>query len=75
MLVVGTTGTGKTSTVNIFTGNNLLEGDTAQAVISGTVAVEDKLHPGAPVWVDNPGKANGQKHQFFHFIYPIVLRL
>jgi len=55
VLVVGTTGTGKTSTVNIFTGNNLLVGDTAQAVTAGTVAVEDKLHPGAPVWVDSPG--------------------
>ena len=71
MLVVGTTGTGKTSTVNIFTGNNLLEGDTAQAVTSGTVAVEDKLHPGAPVWVDNPGKANGQKHQTLNPFNPL----
>ena len=55
ILVVGTTGTGKTSTVNIFTGNDLPVGDSAQAVTSETVAVEDKIHPKAPVWLDNPG--------------------
>jgi len=55
VLVVGTTGTGKTSTVNIFTGNDLRVGDSAQAVTGSTIAVEDQLHPGAPVWIDNPG--------------------
>lgn len=58
VLVVGTTGTGKTSTVNIYTGSNLRTGDSAQAVTGCTVTVEDKLHPGAPGWIDNPGWAD-----------------
>ena len=56
MLVVGTTGTGKTSTVNIYTGNNLIVGEGAQAVTGNTIAVEDELHLNAPKWIDNPGK-------------------
>ena len=56
ILVVGTTGTGKTSTVNIYTGSNLQVGDSAQAVTGNTLAVEDEIHPGAPVWIDNPGR-------------------
>jgi len=58
ILVVGTTGTGKTSTVNIYTGSNLRTGDTAQAVTGNTVTVEDQIHPGEPAWIDNPGWAD-----------------
>ena len=63
VLVVGTTGTGKTSTVNLYTGSNLQVGDSAQAVTGNTVAVEDEIHPGAPVGliiqVGNLLKLNG----------------
>jgi len=55
ILVVGTTGTGKTSTVNIYTGNELTVGHSAHAETGATVTVEDKNHPGAPAWIDNPG--------------------
>ena len=56
MLVVGTTGTGKTSTVNIYTGSNLRVGEGAQAVTGNTIAVEDQIHADAPQWIDNPGR-------------------
>ena len=69
ILVVGTTGTGKTSTVgefkkikpyltrqvNIYTGNDLKVGHSAHAETGETITVEDKNHPGAPDWIDNPG--------------------
>ena len=56
VLVIGTTGTGKTSTVNIYPGSKLRVGDSAQAVTGNTIAVENDIHPVAPVWIDNPGK-------------------
>ena len=65
MVLVGTTGTGKTTCLNIYTGASLPTGDSAQSVTEETVAVEDKLHgPGAPLWVDMPGKTAGwqEKH-------------
>lgn len=55
VLVVGTTGTGKTSLTNIYTGSSLAVGHSAMAETGATITVEDKRHPGAPVWVDNPG--------------------
>lgn len=55
ILVVGTTGTGKTSTVNIYTGNDLKVGHSAHAETGATITVEDNNHPGAPAWIDNPG--------------------
>jgi len=58
VLVVGTTGTGKTSTVNIYTGSNLTVGEGAQAVTGTTIAVEDENHLNAPKWIDNPGWAD-----------------
>jgi len=58
VLVVGTTGTGKTSTVNIYTGSHLKVGEGAQAVTGTTVTVRDSLHPGHPSWIDNPGWAD-----------------
>ena len=53
--MVGTTGTGKTSTVNIYTGSKLQVGEGAQSVTGATIAVEDEIHPNAPKWIDNPG--------------------
>ena len=63
VLVVGTTGTGKTSTVNIYTGSNLNSGEGAQAVTGNTVAVKDENHPNAPMWIDNPGKMLTYKNE------------
>ena len=54
-MLVGTTGTGKTSTLNIYTGNDLTVGEGAQSVTNTTVSVEDKIHVGGPKWIDNPG--------------------
>ena len=58
ILVVGTTGTGKTSTVNIYTGSELQVGEGAQSVTGTTIAVEDEIHANAPKWIDNPGTDN-----------------
>jgi GTPase SAR1 family protein len=58
--VVGTTGTGKTSTVNIYTGSELQVGEGAQSVTGTTIAVEDEIHANAPKWIDNPGTDNFQ---------------
>ena len=55
MVVVGTTGTGKTSTINIYTGSELEVGEGAQSVTGNTIAVEDEIHANAPRWIDNPG--------------------
>jgi len=55
VVVVGTTGTGKTSTINIYTGSDLKVGEGAQSVTGNTIAVEDKLHADAARWIDNPG--------------------
>ena len=58
ILVVETTGTGKTSTVNIYTGSELQVGEGAQSVTGTTIAVEDEIHANAPKWIDNPGTDN-----------------
>jgi len=56
VVLVGTTGTGKTTCLNIYTGQDLETGDTANSLTTHTVAVDDKIHgPGSPKWVDNPG--------------------
>ena len=44
-----------TAQVNIYTGNELTVGHSAHAETGATVTVEDKNHPGAPAWIDNPG--------------------
>ena len=54
--MVGTTGTGKTTTLNIYTGNELATGVSAQSITEDTVAVKDKIHPGGPNWIDTPGQ-------------------
>ena len=54
--MVGTTGTGKTTTLNIYTGNDLPTGVCAQSITEETVAVKDKIHPDGPKWIDTPGK-------------------
>ena len=53
--MVGTTGTGKTTTMNIYTGNDLPTGVCAQSITEETVAVKDKIHPDGPKWIDTPG--------------------
>jgi len=60
IVLVGTTGTGKTSTLNIYTGNNLTVGEGAQSVTNATVSVEDKIHVGGPKWIDNPGWSDSE---------------
>ena len=41
--------------MNIYTGNDLKVGHSAHAETGETITVEDKNHPGAPAWIDNPG--------------------
>eukprot|EP00092_Neocalanus_flemingeri_P004241 GFUD01004561.1.p1 GENE.GFUD01004561.1~~GFUD01004561.1.p1 ORF type:complete len:421 (+),score=123.54 GFUD01004561.1:440-1702(+) len=60
VVLVGTTGTGKTSTLNIYTGNDLKVGEGAQSVTGTTVSVEDKIHVGGPKWIDNPGWSDSE---------------
>merc|ERR1719430_800250 len=55
VIMVGTTGAGKTTNLNIFTGNELETGVSAQSVTDQTVAVTDKMHPEGPKWIDAPG--------------------
>jgi len=55
ILVVGTSGTGKTTLLNIYTGAQEKTGVGAQAVTKVTVAVEDRLHQDGCIWLDNPG--------------------
>lgn len=56
VLLLGTTGTGKTSTMNIYTGNNLPTGSDAHSVTSETVFCKDLIHPQGVAWIDNPGR-------------------
>ena len=55
ILTVGSTGTGKTSTINIFTGAKEEVGDDVFSKTSLTKTVEDVRHKGGTPWVDNPG--------------------
>jgi GTPase Era involved in 16S rRNA processing len=56
VVLVGTTGTGKTTCLNLYTGQALPTGDSPQSVTRETVAVTDLRHgSAAPRWVDNPG--------------------
>lgn len=57
VMVVGTTGTGKSSTINLYTGCK-----PPQATSSGDESVQQKIemvkdlnHPEGPPWIDNPG--------------------
>ena len=56
ILLVGTTGTGKTSTANIYTGNELPTGSAAHSVTEVTQVCKDNFHQNAPMWIDNPGR-------------------
>merc|ERR1712012_1305411 len=50
IIVVGTTGLGKTTCINLYTGQNLPTGDQAQSVTSDIVTVADEIHgPKAPM--------------------------
>ena len=56
VLLLGTTGTGKTSTLNIFTGSSLPTGSDAHSVTDKTTCVKDNLHSNGVPWIDNPGE-------------------
>jgi len=61
IIVVGTTGLGKSTCVNLYTGQNLPTGDSAQSVTSNIVTVTDRIHgPKAPMWVDTPGWSDSE---------------
>ena len=55
ILAVGSTGTGKTSTINIFTGSREEVGNDFLSKTQVTKTVEDKKHIGSVPWVNNPG--------------------
>lgn len=76
IVLVGTTGTGKTTCLNIYTGASLPTGDSAQSVTEETVAVEDKLHgPGAPIWVDMPGWSDSEGNSDIHAFKELLKHL
>merc|ERR1719357_1304255 len=61
IIVVGTTGLGKSTCINLYTGQNLPTGDQAQSVTSDIVTVADMIHgPKAPMWVDTPGWSDSE---------------
>ena len=60
VVLVGTTGTGKTTCLNIYTGNDLLTGEDAVGVTKETVCVPDLLHKDGPKWLDNPGWSDAE---------------
>ena len=72
---MGTTGTGKTSTLNIYTGNDLEVGEGAQSVTPKTVSIVDKIHEGGPKWIDNPGKIAWQNLTTFYKMMIVILYL
>ena len=55
VLLLGTTGAGKTSTLNIYTGNTLATGSQAQSVTDKTTMCPDHIHANGSAWIDNPG--------------------
>ena len=60
MVLVGTTGTGKTTCLNIYTGNNLATGESALGVTKETDCVDDLIHQDGPKWLDNPGWSDAE---------------
>eukprot|EP00092_Neocalanus_flemingeri_P052842 GFUD01061932.1.p1 GENE.GFUD01061932.1~~GFUD01061932.1.p1 ORF type:complete len:476 (+),score=128.34 GFUD01061932.1:302-1729(+) len=60
IVVVGATGTGKSSTTNIYTGSCEAVGHGTDSMTNKAVTVEDNNHPGDPVWVDSPGWLDGK---------------
>ena len=57
IVVVGTTGRGKTTTMNLYTGNTA---ETASLTATGGITghnqiYQDQLHPNYPVWLDTVG--------------------
>jgi len=58
ILTVGATGTGKTSTINLFTGANEEVGETVHSETGETKTVKDQKHANGVPWVDNPGWAD-----------------
>jgi len=60
VVLVGTTGTGKTTCLNIYTGNNLATGESALGVTKETDCVDDLIHQDGPKWLDNPGWSDAE---------------
>jgi len=58
ILTVGATGTGKTSTINLFTGAKEEVGETVHSETGETKTVKDQKHANGVPWVDNPGWAD-----------------
>ena len=83
VVLVGTTGSGKTTCLNIYTGNNLPTGESALGVTKETVCVEDLIHKDGPKWLDNPGWSDAEgrsdsgifksllRNSSWHFLIPL----
>ena len=54
-MLVGTTGTGKTTTLNIYTGSKEKTGCDHLGVTTETRHVPEEKHSESPIWIDNPG--------------------
>jgi energy-coupling factor transporter ATP-binding protein EcfA2 len=55
VLVVGATGSGKTHTINNYTGSTEPEGEGAESETFEIKKLADNVHKGSAVWIDNPG--------------------
>ena len=60
VVLVGTTGTGKTTCLNLYTGNSLPTGESAVGVTKEISCVADLHHQEGPRWIDNPGWADAE---------------
>ena len=62
VILIGATGTGKSSTINIMTGSNLKAEKSATPITTEIAEVRQKGGEGY-LWLDNPGKEHiQQKH-------------
>ena len=55
ILIVGDTGLGKSTLLNLFTGNNVPAGHSAKGVTSKNKIYKDLTHKGYPQWMDTVG--------------------
>ena len=60
VVLVGTTGTGKTTCLILYTGNSLPTGESAVGVTKEISCVADLHHQEGPRWIDNPGWADAE---------------
>ncbi|XP_023329538.1 uncharacterized protein LOC111702174 isoform X2 [Eurytemora carolleeae] len=75
IMVVGTSGTGKTTLLNLYTGAQELTGSGAQGVTNSTVVVEDTKHSNAPLWMDNPGWSDPGGKSDSHVFKDLLLQM